>query len=75
MLVDLGRPTASRSRPRLQLRLPGESELVRLAEVAGDVVHAATERPFLHPEGDGVVVARPAAPSERLRHRGRDSAF
>lgn len=39
--------------PRLQLRLPTESELAELADVAGKGVHNPTERPFLTPWTEG----------------------
>lgn len=39
--------------PRLTLRLPDESELAALAEVAASGVHAPHERPFLSPWTEG----------------------
>lgn len=39
--------------PRLQLRLPTESELAELADVAGKGVHNLPERPFLTPWTEG----------------------
>ena len=47
--------------PRLELRLPSEAELARLAQVAADGVHEPTQRPFLTPWAE-----RP--PLERARH-------
>lgn len=46
--------------PRLQLRLPTESELFALADLAGEGVHSPDERPFLTPWAEG-------APAERAR--------
>ena len=39
--------------PRLQMRLPNEVELHRLADLAGQGVHHAAERPFLTPWTEG----------------------
>ncbi|MEV0613445.1 GNAT family protein [Nonomuraea sp. NPDC050404] len=39
--------------PRLELRLPHEEELAALADLAGEGVHRADERPFLTPWTDG----------------------
>lgn len=39
--------------PRLELRLPHEEELTRLAHLAGQGIHRAGERPFLTPWTDG----------------------
>lgn len=39
--------------PRLQLRLPDDVELSRLAELAGQGVHPPSERPFLTPWTEG----------------------
>ena len=39
--------------PRLELRLPHENELARLAHVAGAGIHHPDERPFLTPWTDG----------------------
>ncbi|MFE6055880.1 GNAT family N-acetyltransferase [Kitasatospora sp. NPDC056446] len=47
--------------PRLELRLPAEDELARLADLAARGVHLPQERPFLSPWG-----ALP--PAERARH-------
>ncbi|MGH3350831.1 MAG: GNAT family N-acetyltransferase [Nocardioides sp.] len=47
--------------PRLELRLPTDAELVRLAQVAADGVHEPGQRPFLTPWAE-----RP--PLERARH-------
>ncbi|MEU0314855.1 GNAT family N-acetyltransferase [Nocardioides sp. NPDC006273] len=47
--------------PRLELRLPNDDELARLAQVAADGVHEPTDRPFLTPWAE-----RP--PLERARH-------
>ncbi|GGU13992.1 GNAT family N-acetyltransferase [Nocardioides albus] len=47
--------------PRLELRLPSDDELVRLAHVAADGVHDPGDRPFLTPWAE-----RP--PLERARH-------
>jgi RimJ/RimL family protein N-acetyltransferase len=38
---------------RLQLRLPDEAELRKLAELAGEGIHDPSERPFLTPWTDG----------------------
>ena len=38
---------------RLELRLPDDGELARLAALAGDGVHAPSERPFLTPWTEG----------------------
>jgi RimJ/RimL family protein N-acetyltransferase len=46
--------------PRLELRLPREEELAALAQVAGNGVHRADERPFLTPWTDG-------SPEDRAR--------
>lgn len=46
------------STPRLQLRLPDESELAVLAELAGRGVHEPGERPFLTPWTDGTAEDR-----------------
>ncbi|MGZ4460909.1 MAG: GNAT family N-acetyltransferase [Nocardioidaceae bacterium] len=39
--------------PRLQMRLPDDAELSRLADLAGQGVHAPSERPFLTPWTEG----------------------
>lgn len=39
--------------PRLQLRLPTDVEIARLADVAGCGVHSPSERPFLTPWTEG----------------------
>ncbi|MFI7642534.1 GNAT family N-acetyltransferase [Nonomuraea sp. NPDC049400] len=39
--------------PRLELRLPRDEELAALAQLAGNGVHRADERPFLTPWTDG----------------------
>jgi RimJ/RimL family protein N-acetyltransferase len=39
--------------PRLELRLPYESELAKIAHLAGSGVHRPEERPFLTPWTDG----------------------
>lgn len=44
--------------PRLTLRLPTEDELVALAELAADGVHAPGERPFLTPWTEGTPADR-----------------
>jgi RimJ/RimL family protein N-acetyltransferase len=46
--------------PRLELRLPREGELARLAGIAGEGVHHPGERPFLTPWTEGT-------PQERAR--------
>jgi RimJ/RimL family protein N-acetyltransferase len=48
------------STPRLELRLPREEELAKLAHLAGRGVHHADERPFLTPWTDG-------SPEDRAR--------
>ncbi|SCE71877.1 Protein N-acetyltransferase, RimJ/RimL family [Micromonospora coriariae] len=48
------------STPRLELRLPRDEELAALAQLAGDGVHRADERPFLTPWTDG-------SPEDRAR--------
>ncbi|MFC4150369.1 GNAT family protein [Micromonospora mangrovi] len=54
MLADLWPPYGlTIVTPRLELRLPREEELARLAEVAANGVHRADERPFLTPWTDG----------------------
>jgi RimJ/RimL family protein N-acetyltransferase len=47
--------------PRLELRLPREAELVRLAELAGRGVHRPDERPFLTPWTEGTLEDRARA--------------
>ncbi|WP_285598754.1 GNAT family N-acetyltransferase [Kineosporia sp. NBRC 101731] len=47
--------------PRLELRLPREEEIAEIAEVAGQGVHPAGERPFLTPWTDG-------SPADRARN-------
>ena len=47
--------------PRLQLRLPREEELARLADLAGRGVHRPDERPFLTPWTDGTAEDRARA--------------
>ena len=47
--------------PRLELRLPTDDELARLAEVAADGVHEPGDRPFLTPWAE-------RSPLERARH-------
>lgn len=44
--------------PRLSLRLPTEGELVTLAELAAEGVHAPGERPFLTPWTEGTAEDR-----------------
>lgn len=44
--------------PRLQMRLPNEVELHRLADLAGQGVHHAAERPFLTPWTEGSAHSR-----------------
>jgi len=44
--------------PRVQLRLPDESELAELAALAGRGIHAPSERPFLTPWTDGTAEDR-----------------
>lgn len=39
--------------PRLQLRLPDDSELADLATLAGRGIHPPSEKPFLTPWTDG----------------------
>ncbi len=39
--------------PRLQLRLPGDDDIGRLARLAGEGIHPPSERPFLTPWTDG----------------------
>lgn len=46
--------------PRLELRLPREEELAKLAQLAGKGVHRPDERPFLTPWTDG-------SPEDRAR--------
>lgn len=54
MLADLWPTYAIRIQtPRLTLRLPDESELAALAEVAANGLHAPDERPFLTPWTEG----------------------
>lgn len=54
MLSDLWPPFGIVLRtPHLELRLPSEPELARLAEVAAAGVHAPGERPFLTPWTEG----------------------
>lgn len=54
MLADLWPTYALRIHtPRLTLRLPDESELAALAEVAANGIHAPHERPFLTPWTEG----------------------
>lgn len=54
MLADLWPTYALRIHtPRLTLRIPDESELAALAEVAAAGVHAPGERPFLTPWTEG----------------------
>ncbi|MET8352415.1 MULTISPECIES: GNAT family N-acetyltransferase [unclassified Micromonospora] len=48
------------STSRLELRLPRDEELAALAQLAGDGVHRADERPFLTPWTDG-------SPEDRAR--------
>jgi RimJ/RimL family protein N-acetyltransferase len=47
--------------PRLELRLPREEELAQLAQLAGEGVHRADERPFLTPWTEG-------SPEDRARN-------
>jgi RimJ/RimL family protein N-acetyltransferase len=47
--------------PRLELRLPREDEVVRLAELAGRGVHRPDERPFLTPWTEGTARERAQA--------------
>ncbi|MER7555711.1 GNAT family N-acetyltransferase [Nocardioides sp. NPDC126508] len=47
--------------PRLELRLPTDDELARLAQVAADGVHEPGDRPFLTPWAE-------RSPLERARH-------
>ncbi|MBU2664950.1 GNAT family N-acetyltransferase [Actinoplanes bogorensis] len=59
MLVDLWPQYALRlTTPRLELRLPGEDELVALAELAAVGIHAPGERPFLTPWTEGTATDR-----------------
>jgi RimJ/RimL family protein N-acetyltransferase len=61
VLVDLWPTFGLRiTTQRLQLRVPSDGELVELAELAGDGVHAASDRPFLTPWTDG-------SPADRAR--------
>lgn len=44
--------------PRLQMRLPSDLELSRIAELAGQGVHSPSERPFLTPWTEGTAQDR-----------------
>jgi len=70
MLADLWPTFALRlSTPRLELRIPSEAEIVALAHVAADGVHAPGERPFLTPWTEGTPEERARAVLEGYWHR------